>query len=108
MVITETQYWLVLFACHHVGDFAFQSQWMAVEKKNSREVLAYHVFMQASPFMLLGLLPGTHVTAIGIVIHMILHGIVDELKCRNKIKTIWQDQLCHYVCTAAEHLLGLI
>ena len=108
MLVSATQYWLALFACHHIGDFAFQSQWMAMEKGKSREVLMYHVFMQASPFMLLGFLPGTHVTAIGIVIHIVLHAIVDTLKCRGVIKSIWQDQLCHYVCTAIEHLLGLI
>ncbi|MCR4312553.1 MAG: DUF3307 domain-containing protein [Candidatus Uhrbacteria bacterium] len=108
MPITELQYWFALFACHNIGDFAFQSQWMALEKGKSREVLAYHVITQASPFMLLSFVTGTHVTLAGIVLHMALHTLVDTLKCRGKIKTIWQDQLCHYVCTAAEHVLGLI
>lgn len=108
MVISDAQYWFALFACHNIGDFAFQSQWMAIEKAKSREVLVYHVITQAAPFMLLGFMPGMHVTLVGLALHMALHFVVDTLKCRGTIKTIWQDQLCHYVCTAGEHLLGVI
>ena len=102
------QYLTVLFACHNIGDFAFQSAWMAMEKAKSKEVLFYHVVTQASPFMLLAAVPGFHITWYGLLIHMALHATVDELKGKQVIKTIWQDQLCHYVCTVAEHLLGLI
>lgn len=102
------QYLVVLFACHNIGDFAFQSQWMALEKAKDKEILFYHVVTQTSPFMLLVLVPGMHVTWYGLIIHAVLHALVDYLKGRGIIKKIWQDQLCHYVCTAAEHLLGLI
>ena len=102
------QYLAVLFACHNIGDFAFQSAWMAMEKAKDKEVLFYHVITQASPFMLLAAVPGFHITWYGLVIHMALHATVDYLKGKGHIKKIWKDQLCHYVCTAAEHLLGLI
>ncbi len=106
------QYLAVLFACHNIGDFAFQSAWMAMEKAKDKkvnwEVLFYHVVTQASPFMLLAGVPGFHVTWYGLVIHMALHAVVDYAKGKGHIKKIWQDQLCHYVCTTAEHLLGLI
>lgn len=108
------QYLAVLFACHNIGDFAFQSAWMAECKANAdtkvinREVLFYHVVTQASPFMLLAVVPGFRVTWYGLLIHMMLHATVDYLKGKGHIKKIWQDQLCHYVCTVAEHLLGLI
>ena len=102
------QYLAVLFACHNIGDFAFQSQWRAMAKAKDKEVLFYHVVTQASPFMVLAAVPGFHITWYGLLIHMALHATVDELKGREVIKKIWHDQLCHYICTVAEHLLGLI
>jgi len=33
---------LIWLACHFVGDFAFQSTWMSVEKGKSWEVNFYH------------------------------------------------------------------
>src|SRR5438045_9779556 len=33
---------LIWFACHFVGDFAFQSTWMTMEKGKSWEVNFYH------------------------------------------------------------------
>ncbi|MEK7458792.1 MAG: DUF3307 domain-containing protein [Patescibacteria group bacterium] len=104
--IVEWQYVAALIMCHVVGDFAFQSAWMAMEKAKSKEVLVYHVVTQASPFVLLSFVPGTHVTPQGLVLHMLLHAVVDYLKGRGVIKTIWQDQLCHAVCTAFEHAIG--
>ena len=58
----QWQYVAALIMCHVVGDFAFQSAWMAMEKAKSKEVLVYHVVTQASPFVLLSFVPGTHVT----------------------------------------------
>lgn len=111
-MIVETLVWwkylIVLFACHHIGDFAFQSAWMAMEKAKDKEVLVYHVLTQAAPFMLLVLVPSMHVTPQGLGLHMVLHGTVDYLKGRGIIKKIWQDQLCHHTCTLFEHLIGWI
>lgn len=102
------QYLAVLFACHNIGDFAFQSQWMAMEKAKDKEVLCYHVITQLSPFILLSLVPSMHITPQGLVLHAVLHGITDYLKGRGFIKKIWQDQLIHYVCMVFEHAIGWI
>ena len=102
------QYLAVLFACHNIGDFAFQSQWMAMAKAESKEVLGYHVITQLSPFILLSLVPGMHITPQGLVLHAVLHAITDYCKGRKWIKEIWQDQLIHYVCMIFEHAIGWI
>ena len=107
-ILFEWQYLFALVACHNIGDFAFQSAWMAMEKGKNLEVLAYHVLTQATPFFVLAMVPGAHATAVGLVLHMALHATVDYLKGRGIIKTIWQDQLCHYVCMFSEHALGIL
>lgn len=110
------QYLAVLFACHNIGDFAFQSKWMAAVKANNKEVLGYHVITQLSPFILLSLVPGMHITPQGLVLHAVLHAITDYCKgnCyvmkngEKKYMEIWQDQLIHYTCMVFEHAIGWI
>ena len=105
-VLTFWQYMAILIACHHIGDFAFQSAWMAMEKAKDKEVLVYHALTQAAPFMLLVLVPGMHVTLQGLMLHVALHIFVDYLKGKGVIKKIWQDQACHHICMLFEHLIG--
>lgn len=111
------QYLAVLFACHNIGDFAFQSQWMAATKATSKEVLGYHVITQLSPFILLSLVPGFHITPQGLVLHAVLHAITDYIKGHWLVMEdgeevpriqIWQDQLIHYACMIFEHAIGWI
>ncbi len=99
---------LLLFAAHFVGDFAFQSAWMAMEKRKNLEVLAYHVFTYSTPFVVLAVFPDVSVTLMGLVLNAVLHFIVDYCKGREWVKTIWQDQMLHAFCIGLLFLAGLL
>src|SRR5437762_12727101 len=84
---------LVWLACHFVGDFAFQSTWMSVEKGKSWDVN----FSQCATYtakLSLFVRPFLSVTAIAILLGT--HFVVDALNARYKaIGPIWLDQLLH-------------
>jgi Protein of unknown function (DUF3307) len=82
---------LIWLACHFVGDFAFQSTWMTIEKGKSWEVNFYHCATYTAVFVLFA-----HPTLIATAILLITHFVVDPLKSRYKlINSIWADQLLH-------------
>jgi len=84
---------LVWLACHFVGDFAFQSAWMSVEKGKSWEVNFYHCATYTAVFVLFA-----HSSLLATVVLFATHFVVDPLKARYKvIKSIWLDQLLHVV-----------
>ncbi len=78
-------------ACHFVGDFAFQSAWMSMEKGKSWEVNFYHCATYTATFVLF-----VHPSINAILFLLVTHFIVDTLKARYKvIGPIWLDQLLH-------------
>ena len=82
---------LIWLACHFVGDFAFQSTWMTIEKGKSWEVNFYHCATYTAVFVLFA-----HPSLIASAILLITHFVVDPLKSRYKlINSIWVDQLLH-------------
>ncbi|MBE3558420.1 MAG: DUF3307 domain-containing protein [Ktedonobacteraceae bacterium] len=86
--ITALCIWL---ACHFIGDFAFQSTWMSVEKGRSWEVNFYHCATYTAVFVLFA-----HSSITATIILFITHFIVDPLKARYKlIGPIWIDQFLH-------------
>ena len=96
----EAKYIIILGALHFIGDFAFQSNWMAMEKGRSWEVLLYHVLTYTAPFALLFLVT-ERATIAGLVFIAVTHFIEDAAKARYQlIKTIWADQLVHLVVLA--------
>ena len=89
----SVQTFLVWLACHFVGDFAFQSTWMSIEKGNSWEVNFYHCATYTAVFVLFA-----HPSLSAIVILLGSHFVIDSLKARYKvIGPIWVDQLLHIV-----------
>lgn len=87
---------LLLVTCHHIGDFAFQADWMAAQKGKSWEVMAYHVLMYTVVFVPLAfVLPVMNLGAVLVIFAS--HFTIDPCKARWKfVKQIWQDQLFHY------------
>src|SRR6266478_8535272 len=84
---------LVWLACHFVGDFAFQSTWMSIEKAKSWEVNFYHAATYTAVFVLFA-----HPSLLATAILLVTHFIVDPLKARYKvIHPIWVDQLLHVI-----------
>ena len=82
---------LIWLACHFVGDFAFQSTWMSMEKGKSWEVNFYHCATYTATFVLFA-----HPSLLATFLILVTHYIVDTLKARYKvIGSIWLDQLLH-------------
>lgn len=82
---------LIWLACHFIGDFAFQSIWMSVEKGKSWEVNFYHCATYTAVFVLFA-----HPSMLATVVLFGTHFVVDPLKSRYKvIGPIWVDQLLH-------------
>ncbi len=83
---------LLLLACHFIGDFPLQSQWMSEEKSKRWEINFYHVVVYTSVFVI----AGTKLSLVSLVIIFVTHFLIDTLSARWKIvKHIWQDQLLH-------------
>ncbi len=77
-------------ACHFIGDFPLQSEFLALNKGKSTEIMIYHVAIYTSLFILLG------ATAVQCSMIFFTHYIIDNLKARyGIIKSIWFDQLLH-------------
>lgn len=82
---------LIWLACHFVGDFAFQSTWMTIEKGKSWEVNFYHSATYTAVFILFA-----HTLWLPTAILFGTHFVIDPLKARYKvIGPIWLDQLLH-------------
>lgn len=82
---------LIWLACHFIGDFAFQSTWMSIEKGKSWEVNFYHCATYTATFILFA-----HPSLLATAILFGTHFVIDPLKARyNVIGPIWLDQLLH-------------
>ncbi len=82
---------LIWLACHFIGDFAFQSAWMSMEKGKSWEINFYHCATYTAVFVLFA-----HASSLAIVILLCTHFVIDPLKARYKlIGPIWLDQFLH-------------
>lgn len=82
---------VIWLACHFIGDFAFQSAWMSIEKGKSWEVNFYHAATYTAVFVL-----SAHTSLLATALLFISHCIIDPLKARYKIiNPIWLDQLLH-------------
>ena len=82
---------LIWLACHFVGDFAFQSAWMSMEKGKSWEVNFYHCVTYTAVFVLFA-----HPSPLAVALLLGIHFVVDPLKARYKlIGPIWVDQFLH-------------
>ncbi|HLI07370.1 MAG TPA: DUF3307 domain-containing protein [Ktedonobacteraceae bacterium] len=87
----STRVLLIWLACHFVGDFAFQSTWMSVEKGKSWEINLYHCATYTAVFILFA-----HPSLLAIALLLVTHYVIDTLKARYKLIThIWVDQLLH-------------
>lgn len=82
---------LLWLACHFLGDFAFQSAWMSMEKGKSWEVNVYHCATYTAVFVLFA-----HSSPLATTVLFGTHVVIDPLKARyHIIKPIWLDQLLH-------------
>jgi hypothetical protein len=85
------EFLLILIACHFVGDFPFQGDWLGLNKGKSWELMAYHCIIYTSAFILFAKI------SLGFALLLLIsHFVIDPLKARwHIIKHIWMDQLFH-------------
>jgi hypothetical protein len=89
---------VALKAAHFVGDFAWQSTWMAMEKGKSWTALVAHSATYTSAFVVLGLVSPVKISLLGLAVYLVSHVVIDALKARwNLIGSIWLDQVCHTI-----------
>ncbi|MCK4636048.1 MAG: DUF3307 domain-containing protein [Candidatus Moranbacteria bacterium] len=82
-----------LIACHFIGDFALQSNFLANNKGKSWEINFYHAITYTSTFILFSDISLTFYSLI-----FFSHLIIDPLKAKyGIIKTIYTDQILHIV-----------
>ncbi len=97
----STSVFVLWMACHFVGDFAFQSAWMSMEKGKSWEVNFYHCATYTAVFILFA-----HPSLLAVAALFGTHFVIDPLKARyHIIGQIWQDQLLHILTIIV--ILGL-
>ncbi len=88
---------LLLLACHFIGDFGFQSKWMAENKGKSWEINFYHVATYTAVFIILA-----KISLAAVIILMVSHFFIDLLSSHWKvIKHTWMDQFLHLLIIAA-------
>jgi hypothetical protein len=86
-----TQSTLLLLACHFIGDFPFQGEWLGAKKASSWEWMLYHCLIYTAVFIIFA-----KISAAFALLLCISHFIIDPLKCRyGVIRYIWLDQLLH-------------
>lgn len=92
----------LLVSAHFIGDFAFQSQWMAENKGKLWEVNAYHVLVYTATIFLVAAMAGFTLPLIALAGIAVSHFLFDTMKARwGLVKTIWLDQILHLLVLAA-------
>jgi len=99
---------LVLVACHFLGDYAFQFDWMANLKGKSFHALYAHVGTYTCFFAILLLVPQLSMSPWAVLLIFVSHMAIDPLKAKwNKI-SLGMDQTLHYLVLAFILLNGWI
>ena len=84
---------LVLLACHFVGDFGLQTKWMADFKGKNWGINFYHAATYTAVFVLFA-----NFSMLAALVLLVSHFVIDPLKCRwELVKHVWVDQLLHFV-----------
>lgn len=93
-----------LIACHFIADFPLQSEWFALNKGKSHEVMLYHCIVYTCAFLLI-----LKISVLSAIILLVTHFIIDTLKARYKIiPTIWIDQILHLTIILIVYYRGIV
>ena len=86
---------VVMIACHFIGDYPLQMDWMAKLKGKDSHALFAHVMTYTSVFALLMLVPWMDMSIQAIALICVSHAIIDPLKARWKLFGLFVDQSLH-------------
>jgi Protein of unknown function (DUF3307) len=83
----------LLFACHFIGDYPFQSVFFVENKGKSWEINFYHAATYTAAFVVFA-----HVSVPAALLLLVSHFLIDPVKARWHIipvDKVWIDQLLH-------------
>ncbi len=81
-----------------IGDFPFQSEWMATQKGKSWEINLYHALVYTATIFVVAGIGGIILPFSALTLLLVSHFLIDPLKARwNVIKHIWIDQILHLI-----------
>ena len=83
------QIFIKLIACHLIGDYVLQSDYLATTKGNNAYHLCVHSFLYAIPFYF--------VLGWGCIFVFSTHIVIDGLKAHYKVVSYSVDQILHYL-----------
>lgn len=87
---------LIWLACHFLGDFPWQGEYLSAMKAKSWEHLLYHCATYTGVFVLFA-----HASPLAALALFVPHVMIDALKARYKvIRWLWLDQLLHVLTIA--------
>lgn len=92
-----------MLACHFIGDFGFQSKWMAENKGINWEINFYHAATYTAIFIIFAKISFT-----AAIVLVVSHFLIEPLSCRWRvIKHIWVDQIFHLLVLAIVIILKI-
>lgn len=97
-VITIIEKVFLLIACHMIGDYLFQNNFIASTKGSNWYHLLVHCILYAVPFYLM------FGWCWQLALITILHFPIDALKARYGKTSYVQDQVLHYILAASYFL----
>lgn len=97
-------YFLCVIMAHFVGDYLFQTEYMAMNKGKSNYILLAHCFCYGFGVMIITKLFNVNITELGLLIIIGLHFPIDYLKARSistkyltDNRALLVDQVLHYI-----------
>lgn len=101
--------YLLLLACHFLGDYGLQNAWMATMKGKEWHPLLAHVVTYTAVFALfLHLSPFFHFSSWIVLFVACSHLLIDICKSRLNLFSDATDQGLHFVCMGVVLAMGFI
>jgi hypothetical protein len=96
ILLLSLKKFLVLLACHLIGDYGLQNAWMVQNKGKDFHALVAHAATYTAPFIFLLVLPGFSLHVLVIPALFLIHVPVDYLKAKeDPLISLITDQLSH-------------
>jgi len=94
---------LILIFAHCIGDYVFQSQFLATVKATNDFILSVHSILWAGVICLTMFMLGNEASYLDIIILFVGHFVIDRIKSRKEDKTfaltddLYFDQIAHMI-----------
>lgn len=99
---------LLLLACHFLGDYGLQNAWMAMMKGKEWHPMFAHVATYAAVFALLFAFPTLAFDPCSLLFILCSHLLIDICKARLNLFSDLADQGLHFLCLGIILAMGWI